>query len=215
MIDPTLSHVSPTGNHYWYRKRREVAQLLAQHVTLPTGAQIVGFGAGQGKDIPLLESLYPNAAILAFDGSKECADTIGERFRNMPNIRAEQADLRQRLPLEDETVDLGYCSEVLEHMPDPGVVLAEFHRVIKPHRHLLVTTPNQPNVFQRSFWRRRRPGDGSADSDGCLDTDQDLYGHISLTKVNQWDAALLAAWLRARRLPSWRRCLRCATMAGP
>jgi 2-polyprenyl-6-hydroxyphenyl methylase / 3-demethylubiquinone-9 3-methyltransferase len=36
------------------------------------------------------------------------------------------------LPFEDETFDVAYCCDVLEHIPNWGAVIGEFARVLKP-----------------------------------------------------------------------------------
>jgi ubiquinone/menaquinone biosynthesis C-methylase UbiE len=46
------------------------------------------------------------------------------------------------LPLEDGSVDLAVCTEVLEHLFDPLATVAEAHRVLKPGGVLVVTVPN-------------------------------------------------------------------------
>lgn len=52
----------------------------------------------------------------------------------------------QRLPFGDSEFDLVWCSEVIEHLLDPGFTVAEFKRILKPGGALLMTTPNQ------GFW---------------------------------------------------------------
>lgn len=53
----------------------------------------------------------------------------------------------ERLPLDDETVDVVVMSEILEHLPDPGSALAEAHRVLVPGGWLLATVPNANYPF--------------------------------------------------------------------
>ena len=45
------------------------------------------------------------------------------------------------LPLEDSSIDLVWCSEVLEHVPDTAHTLSEIRRVLRTGGRLLVTTP--------------------------------------------------------------------------
>jgi 2-polyprenyl-3-methyl-5-hydroxy-6-metoxy-1,4-benzoquinol methylase len=51
-------------------------------------------------------------------------------------------DANQRLPFEDGSFDLVWCSEVIEHLQDPAFSLAELRRVTKPGGLLVLTTPN-------------------------------------------------------------------------
>jgi hypothetical protein len=45
---------------------------------------------------------------------------------------------------------------VLEHHPDPDAFLTEVRRGVAAGGHVLITTPDEPNVLQRSFWSRKR-----------------------------------------------------------
>ena len=53
-----------------------------------------------------------------------------------------KVDANQRLPFEDASFDLVWCSEVIEHLEDPAFSLSELRRVTKPGGLLLLTTPN-------------------------------------------------------------------------
>jgi len=46
-----------------------------------------------------------------------------------------------RWPVEDESVDLVLCSEVLEHVFDPGIFLSEMYRCLRPGARVLLTVP--------------------------------------------------------------------------
>ncbi len=49
----------------------------------------------------------------------------------------------EKLPLRSGSVDRVFCSEVLEHVPDPGEVLAEVRRVLAPKGIFVVSVPNE------------------------------------------------------------------------
>ena len=49
---------------------------------------------------------------------------------------------RDRLPFENDSVDLVTCLETLEHLLDPMHLLIESNRILKPGGTLLLTTPN-------------------------------------------------------------------------
>lgn len=46
------------------------------------------------------------------------------------------------IPLADDSADLVICTEVLEHVPDPVVFLAELVRIARPGGRVLVTVPD-------------------------------------------------------------------------
>ena len=50
-------------------------------------------------------------------------------------------DLNHRLPLADNCMDTVILSDVLEHIADPSLVLAEVWRILRPGGHVLVNTP--------------------------------------------------------------------------
>ncbi len=54
----------------------------------------------------------------------------------------ERVDVNRGLPHADESFDLIWCSEVIEHLADPASTLAEFRRVLRPGGDLILTTPN-------------------------------------------------------------------------
>jgi SAM-dependent methyltransferase len=77
-------------------------------------------------------------------GAGEDARQFGARtvrldaFAPAPSIRA---DVNERLPFSDAIFDGAVCSEVLEHVRDPRMVLAEIRRVLKPGASTIVTVP--------------------------------------------------------------------------
>ena len=55
-------------------------------------------------------------------------------------------DANDPLPYPNNSFDLIWCSEVIEHLENPGQVIEEFRRVLKPHGKAVLTTPNS------QFW---------------------------------------------------------------
>lgn len=96
--------------------------------SLPEGGMILDAGAGEG----MYRSLFHH-------GRYESADFMEnehKRYGSMTYV----CDLAA-IPVEDDRYDLILCTQVLEHVPDPNVVLAELYRVLKPGGFLWLSTP--------------------------------------------------------------------------
>jgi SAM-dependent methyltransferase len=60
----------------------------------------------------------------------------------------------QRIPLADNQFDLVVCTQMLEYAPEPAVVLAEIHRVLRPGGHLFLSVPSvSPRDADVDTWR--------------------------------------------------------------
>jgi ubiquinone/menaquinone biosynthesis C-methylase UbiE len=65
------------------------------------------------------------------------------------NFSVHQSD-GMNLPLDDESVDLIYSGESIEHTRFPWRFLSECHRVLRPDGQIIVTTPNRDPIFYKS-----------------------------------------------------------------
>jgi len=51
-------------------------------------------------------------------------------------------DLNEKLLFNDESFDLIWCSEVIEHLNNPAFTMSELMRILKPEGEMILTTPN-------------------------------------------------------------------------
>jgi ubiquinone/menaquinone biosynthesis C-methylase UbiE len=103
---------------------------------LPHSSEVLEVGCGDASFTKSLAEYSPR--VTAIDIS---ADQIELNARAHPEIAFIQHDVAERFPFEDETFDVIWCSEVLEHLFDPGLALREMHRVMASGGKLLVTVP--------------------------------------------------------------------------
>ena len=115
----------------WERRR---ALLLAE---AERGERVLDLGCGAGRFVAALLDAGTDAV------GVELAEAALERARrNVPGAELQLLGPDGAIPLEDASVDLVWCSEVLEHVPDTAGLLSEARRVLRTGGRLLVTTPS-------------------------------------------------------------------------
>ena len=123
----------PDDPEPWAWRRRR-ALLLGE---ARPGERVLDLGCGAGRFVAALRDAGADTV------GVELAEAALERARrNVPG-----ADLRRvapdgSLPLDHGEIDLVWCSEVLEHVPDTIAFLTEVRRVLRRGGRLLVTVPD-------------------------------------------------------------------------
>jgi len=92
-----------------------------------TGARVLDAGAGE---CPYRSSFASGQ----YDATDLCQ--LEKSYGKLSYI----SDL-QAIPIRSDYYDLVFCSQTLEHVPDPQAVLGEIGRVLKPGGHLWLTAP--------------------------------------------------------------------------
>jgi 2-polyprenyl-3-methyl-5-hydroxy-6-metoxy-1,4-benzoquinol methylase len=110
--------------------------------SLQSPGDLLEYGAGTGSLIKcLLDSNYRG---------KITGTDIFARPAFLPNdVHWIQSDLNNSLEIPDESFDAIVSTEVIEHLENPRATFREFHRLLRPHGTIIITTPNQESV--RSF----------------------------------------------------------------
>jgi SAM-dependent methyltransferase len=123
---------APADPEPWAWERRR-ALLLSE---AKPGERVLDLGCGAGRFVAALRDARADPV------GVEIAEAALERARAV----APGADLRLleadgSVPLEHGSVDLVWCSEVLEHVADGTHLLQEARRVLRPGGRILVTVP--------------------------------------------------------------------------
>ena len=79
-------------------------------------------------------------------GRNKLPGAIGVDLLDLPGVDY-VVDLSERLPFDDESFDIVYSNQVLEHVPDLIGLVAESHRLLRPGGILLAHVP-----YFRSSW---------------------------------------------------------------
>ena len=100
------------------------------------GERVLDLGCGAGRFLAALRAAGADPV------GVELAAAAAERARaNVPGADVRVVEPDGSLPLSHGEVDLVWCSEVLEHVPDTAHMLVEARRVLRRGGRLLVTVP--------------------------------------------------------------------------
>ena len=125
-------HALPDDPEPWAWQRRR-ALLLAE---LHPGERVLDLGCGAGRFLAALRDAGADAV-----GVELAAAALERARRNVAGADLRLVEPDGSLPLGHREVDLVWCSEVLEHAPEPAHLLLEARRVLRPGGRLLLTVP--------------------------------------------------------------------------
>ncbi len=176
-------HESVLRSHLW-RTAENSAGFLLPH--LREDAAVLDVGCGPGNISADIATRVPRGTVIGIDRSP---DVVARALREYPsgdhhNLTFAVADVFA-LPYADETFDVVYVHQVLQHLGDPVGALQEMRRVLKADA-LLAARDADYGAF---VW---------APSDPVLESWLDLYHRV--TRANGADAdggRHLKSWVRA------------------
>ena len=117
----------------WDRLRRELfgagSALHALPALVDSRWTIGDLGCGTGETSAALAPFV--AQTVAVDRSGEMLQAARRRLRDLPNVDVRRGEL-EALPIADGELDAAVMMLVLHHVPDPGAVLQEAARTLKP-----------------------------------------------------------------------------------
>lgn len=131
----------------WERGRRRAIDLL----DLPPGSRVLIPGCGTGSD---LEHLPANSRVNALDLAPAMVRRTAERGERLPlDVDARVGDARA-LPFADDVFDAVLLHLVLSVVPEPGAVVEEAARVLKPTGEVSIFDKFVPEGERPSLLRR-------------------------------------------------------------
>jgi len=119
------------------------AWVAQQAAALPAGSRILDAGAGSCPYRGLFSHCdYKTQDFTSLQGEQLSGGGYGT-IDYVCDIAA--------IPVEDGAFDAVLCSEVIEHVPDPVAVMAEFGRILKPGGKLFLTAPLGSGIHQEPY----------------------------------------------------------------
>lgn len=95
--------------------------------------KILDIGCGSGKFIADLHNA-------GFKNVHGCDGFLEPELPGFNNFK--KCTFDKKLPYKDNTFDVLFLSEVIEHIDNPNFLLSESHRILKPTGILILNTPN-------------------------------------------------------------------------
>lgn len=194
--DPYLALPLTPNTQDLYHVRTSIRQALRSQLPRFRGS-VLDIGCGTQPYRRLLTS--PPSSIVRYVGMDLGANPMTGYRRVTPDITWDG----RRMPVGDASFDRAVATEVLEHCPDPAVVLRETHRVLRPGGMLFFTVP--------FLWPLHDvPHDEFRYTPFALERMLRNTGfhRITLGALGGWDASLaqmLGLWVLRRPMTNWKR----------
>jgi SAM-dependent methyltransferase len=125
------------------RTNAKVLALLEPHIA--QARRVLDIGAGEGY---LAQRVHDLIVAKGYPAAVEACDLFPDNFR-ANGIECHAIDLHGGLSLPDQSVDLAYSVEVLEHLEDQFRFFREVHRVLRSGGRFVLTTPNVLSLTSR------------------------------------------------------------------
>jgi len=119
--------------NYWYRRHLVVYEWIAQRVR---GLRVVDMACGEGYGSEVLARAAA-AAVVGVDANPEAHEHARARYVR-DNLRFE----RTMVETYDEPCDALVFLQTIEHVQNPGALLARFRSLVGPDGVVYVSTPN-------------------------------------------------------------------------
>ena len=134
-----LARLEPTS--FWFRSRnRLVVQLLRRY--FPSAKRLLEIGCGTGFVLAGLRAALPQLELV---GSELYEAGLEFAAARLPGVELYQMDCR-RIPFDSE-FDVICALDVLEHVEEDEVALAEMFRSVRPGGGVIVSVPQHPRLW--------------------------------------------------------------------
>jgi SAM-dependent methyltransferase len=117
---------------------------IVADLALAKGARVLDLGCGEGQHSLRLAERF-EVAVLGIDPVARhielCNEALDEAAVRSPEVRERvrfERGAAESIPADDGTIDFIWCKDVITHIEEVGVALAECSRVLRPRGHMLI-----------------------------------------------------------------------------
>ena len=130
--------------HWWFQGTRSVILDYSRDILQRTHEphlKILDVGCGTGGTLMALKEFGAVAGVEMDPQAVQCCHERG--------LGEVTQGVAEDLPFPDDSFDIVFALDVIEHLDDDQLALAEFHRVLRPGGTLLVTVPAFPFLWSQ------------------------------------------------------------------
>jgi SAM-dependent methyltransferase len=126
--------------HPWYWARTRLTLALLDRLGLRPSVRVLDAGCGWGVTLESLERR--GYRVVGMDISRSTLERL-----DRPNRTLIEADLTQPLPEDQESFDAVLALDVIEHVDDDQVSVANLGRLARPGGVVVISVPALPDLF--------------------------------------------------------------------
>jgi ubiquinone/menaquinone biosynthesis C-methylase UbiE len=147
---PYLHGFSPQEQARLQAQARFGEQLIYQNVDFSNHKKILEIGSGVGAQTEILLRRFPDIHVTCVDLNPHQIQAAQKFLGQIPNLQ-NRFEIHQmsadNLELEPLAYDGAFICWLLEHVPDPGKVLSEARRVLRPGADIVITEVMNSSFF--------------------------------------------------------------------
>jgi trans-aconitate methyltransferase len=123
------------------------------------GVRILDIGSGQGDMAAAVRSRFPAAEIMGLELSRSGVEIASRKVRNARFVQRDLVENADPTPEQRGWATHAICSEVIEHLDDPVLLLRNARQYMAEGCHLVLTAPGGPmsafdkHIGHRKHWR--------------------------------------------------------------
>ncbi|MBI4145222.1 class I SAM-dependent methyltransferase [Candidatus Woesearchaeota archaeon] len=133
-----VNHPNPLLRFVEHRRIRTLLRFCA----IKDGDKVLEVGCGSGYVLNLIN----RGELYGIDISKTAIEWAKRKLSAKPNVKHLSAQPAERMKFANDTFDVVFCSEVIEHVPNPRKLAEEICRVVKPGGRVVFTFPNEGTI---------------------------------------------------------------------
>ena len=203
-IDERAYNSDLCTQRYFQRRRTDTIKKV---LGAQNGDVILDIGCGSGVQIWALGLEMPNL-IIGMDVNRNAL--LYAKKKEISRSEFLIADAQQ-LPFKEQTIDKIICAEIIEHLTNPGQLIAETQRVLRWDGSIVISTPNERSVWGvyeflwDTFGRGRNYGETHLRFFSIRDLETYFKSFKTRTAVTLFFVSPFIALSNSRTLVQWSR----------